>query len=708
MAQICIWTNVETEYDYIKNICKDVDPDLTDDDFIGSSFTNNQGVPNYSQYEDEVGSGFRPIIIFPYSEPEINLVNICNQYPDYYFIQPLFNYGIAVPSAKVLNPDRPSPMIIGSGGEGGETGWMSGESLIFVESSFQYDSYDISEIVDNEDGTARIKCEGIGNLFWSFYVDSFELNIPVYIQGVTGFENNPDGVYYPVADSYYTDPTTNWVDITCNLGTGSYEGGAKAGFNFLSGAVAVIGAKLNKIRRVLNCTYAEAIAIAKATASNPERDDIHGYGSINVDDALSFDLATPADPDSEIGEIGTLTYERDNLGNTTLRLPELRNAQSIRLYRGNDLINEQEVDYGEAYDYTSALPAGTYRVIGYQQTSYSNSSNEITTNSMALTNRPFKSKYTIGDTVYYNGGGSITELTVTSVIVEVSDPNDDGVGQQNNKYGFSEVIQQIEESKLFSSKNSLIKNMKGNYLNRHITDGDVELTIPFAAINSLILSPLSFNDLAGYDWQAFPFNDPDQVYDPGGNPLDLTDSVIDNSDFTSAVFPAAADTVAELKALVKSYDKLSTIWTDGRPIIDWSGLTINENTYSMFGSGATVTAAAAANTVVVVAGIIDFTELTVGDYIRLGVEERIIATITDANNLTVTVNWGTTHTAVTCYHCSTLDLSSRDLSGLECVGTDFSRCKMPANADTKAEFKALVASYSSTSTIWIDGTPVGD
>lgn len=42
--------------------------------------------------------------------------------------------------------------------------------------------------------------------------------------------------------------------------------------------------------------------------------------------------------------------------------------------------------------------------------------------------------------------------------------------------------------------------------------------------------------------------------------------IFDNADFTGATLPIGIDTKAEFKAGVKSYDKETTIWTDGNPI----------------------------------------------------------------------------------------------------------------------------------------------
>lgn len=702
MAQICIWAkNNENEYDYIKNICKDIDEDLTDEDFIGSSFSGDiNGKPNYSLYDNAVGNGFRPIIIYPFGNPDINLIHINNNYPDYYFIQPFYKDGDSVPRIKELIPDRASSMILVAGGEDGESGWETGKGLIFTESSFKYDSYVISDIVDNEDGTCRIKCEGIGNQWWSYFADAFAHKIPVYIKDVDGFDNNPDGVYYPVGESYYTDGTANWVDIIHELGSGTFnpDTDAKAGFNFLSGAAAVVGAKLNKIRRERECEYDEAIAVAKVTASNPERDDEHGYGSINVDEAIAYDEDIPIDEDQVVGEIGTLSYQRDNLGYVTFSMPEVRNAQVMRIYSGNEKKYEVDVGYGDSLRFTSAVPAGTYRAVAFTGGKDSDSSNEITINSMALTNRPEKSKYTIGDTVYALKGG-IVELEINQVVVEVSDVYDDGVGTQLNTYGFTDQPYTLTESELFSSKNSLLASLKGEYINQ---TGDIVLGINSFDSN---LSGILYEDYAGLLFDGMTFDNSDAVN--GGAEIDFTGKVIDGSGFLGCTFPTNSDTVSELKSIVKSYDKLTTIWTDGRPILDWSGLVVNQKQYTQQ-APFNCTATAGSNAVLAVTGGANFNVYDVGDYIKLGSEERIIASIADATHCTVTENWGSNHTNVPASFCIAEDLSSRDLSGLIVVGTDFTRCKMPTNADTKAEFKALVGRYSATSTIWVDGTPVGD
>jgi uncharacterized protein YjbI with pentapeptide repeats len=53
------------------------------------------------------------------------------------------------------------------------------------------------------------------------------------------------------------------------------------------------------------------------------------------------------------------------------------------------------------------------------------------------------------------------------------------------------------------------------------------------------------------------------------------------------------------------------------------------------------------------------------------------------------------------------DLSNVDLTDAACGFTDFTGATMPANADTKAEFKALVGYWNAATTIWTDGNPIG-
>lgn len=187
----------------------------------------------------------------------------------------------------------------------------------------------------------------------------------------------------------------------------------------------------------------------------------------------------------------------------------------------------------------------------------------INTFIMPLTNKPIKSKYTVGDTVYYNNKGAITELTINRVVVEVDNPNNDSEGRQVNQYGFEEINDLVKESRLFTTKNSLLKNLKGNYLN--VQQDDIQHRIVINSINSAV-SGSTIRDLTGLYLIGFDFTHMDEIDNPDTEFQFDGTVMCDDTSFEDCTLPAAVDTKAEFKALVKSYDKDTTLWTDGEPI----------------------------------------------------------------------------------------------------------------------------------------------
>lgn len=53
------------------------------------------------------------------------------------------------------------------------------------------------------------------------------------------------------------------------------------------------------------------------------------------------------------------------------------------------------------------------------------------------------------------------------------------------------------------------------------------------------------------------------------------------------------------------------------------------------------------------------------------------------------------------------NLRNANLGNASFIGTVLTGATMPSNADTKAEFKALVGSWDAATTIWTDGEPIG-
>ena len=81
--------------------------------------------------------------------------------------------------------------------------------------------------------------------------------------------------------------------------------------------------------------------------------------------------------------------------------------------------------------------------------------------------------------------------------------------------------------------------------------------------------------------------------------------------------------------------------------------------------------------------------------------------ITSNTALTVSVAFNNANTGAIFWFDKTGNLTTSDLTGVRTEGVNFTSCAMPSNADTKAEFKAIVKSYDAVTTIWTDGSPIG-
>jgi hypothetical protein len=174
-----------------------------------------------------------------------------------------------------------------------------------------------------------------------------------------------------------------------------------------------------------------------------------------------------------------------------------------------------------------------------------------------LTAKPRKSKYTVGDTVYYDNNGVLSTGIVSYVRVTVENPSGTTNGTQTNIYGLTNNME-YPEAKLFSSKRSLLSHIKNGYL-----------TYPdqWAYIQSLWTS--------GEDPEVADFGGQNLT---GLNIIEVpwTSALIDNTTFHNVVnLYSSFDTIAEMKAAVSSYDNLTTIWKDGYPIVDCRGITFS-------------------------------------------------------------------------------------------------------------------------------------
>lgn len=177
-----------------------------------------------------------------------------------------------------------------------------------------------------------------------------------------------------------------------------------------------------------------------------------------------------------------------------------------------------------------------------------------------LSAKPRKSKYTVGDTVYYNDNATIKTFVINKVVVKVSNPLDNTNGYQLNTYGVTGKSGFIDEKYLFASKRALLSHIKNDYI-----------TYPdqWAYIQSLWTSgdDPEIADFAGQNLTGLNIIE-----------VPWTGAIIDNTTFYNVVnLFSNFDTLAEMKAAVNSYDRKSTIWKDGHPIVDCRGITFEGN-----------------------------------------------------------------------------------------------------------------------------------
>lgn len=205
---------------------------------------------------------------------------------------------------------------------------------------------------------------------------------------------------------------------------------------------------------------------------------------------------------------------------------------------------------------------------------------------MTLTNKPKKSKYQVGEIVYYLNNGKGVSSEVVKVTSLVTNPNDDSYGTQENVYLLANQNRSFREEELFHSMNALMFNIKGDYLNN---------IYPLVAesgnndMNGVDFSYSSFEYaiLAGCNFINSNFEGAKLI---GVNFLgtNLTGSFLKNAMLTNAylpdtiltnvdcrgtnlfncTLPSNANTKATFKSVVGAgnWDSDTTIWIDGLPI----------------------------------------------------------------------------------------------------------------------------------------------
>ncbi len=191
---------------------------------------------------------------------------------------------------------------------------------------------------------------------------------------------------------------------------------------------------------------------------------------------------------------------------------------------------------------------------------------------MALTGFPAITKYAADDSVFVLLDNVIINLTIAGWRVEVDYDNDGVTGRQRTYYNFTtHGTLELTEDKVFSSKNHLLGVLKGAHLNAQTSGGgnnfftNIVLDSEEDSTSFAYWVDLAHFDLTGLNFlQGGTLGGIGLTYvdgDPSTNQL-----VFDGAKLTSCTLPVVIDTKAEFKTAVKSYDKVTTIWTDGNPI----------------------------------------------------------------------------------------------------------------------------------------------
>jgi hypothetical protein len=209
---------------------------------------------------------------------------------------------------------------------------------------------------------------------------------------------------------------------------------------------------------------------------------------------------------------------------------------------------------------------------------------------MSLINRPNKSKYQVGETVFFLNGSKGDSSNIVKVVTSVADPASDNTGVQENLYYLEGFVRVFQEEELYHSINALMFVIKGGYLS------DIsQAYILGSELSTGVL--LTHSNLANGNYGSSNFtsanfegsNLSNSIIDgcilqntnlkkcdfrnSSATGSDFTGAHVDNSNFTGAnltgaILPSSANTKSSFKSTVGEghWDPETTIWTDGLPI----------------------------------------------------------------------------------------------------------------------------------------------
>lgn len=548
-----ISTSVPLEISYCREELKFWDDELTNDDIYNTGFSGFNPKSLYEQFKNNL---IQPVFLSPAIGYESLIDSVHDLYSKFFACYP-FTTISGFQGLKSLSPpqiDEIQALIATSGNVGGQNDWSWGNALEFTEQAhFMAHDGTTGITADNILGVTQLS-PGVTKIKLAKVPYFTNAQWYAHISGVAGFQFNPNGRFQ--VQSRSTAFPDEHITISHNLGTGSWTNGSGSVYqNYLSGIVCVVASKLNRIRRKRNAlgkptTLGQARQIARLTGSNGGVWNITtGYGSIDVNAAIAYNSPV-TDSMDELGEPGELISIEPIAGSLKYRATFERtpNAKLSHLLANGEHVVAHSISRN-ATTVDVVMPTGDLSLrIRSERDDQIDYSNNLNLNIM-LSNKPIKSKYTLGDTVYYLENGVIKSSTVTEVLVEVTNPLNDSTGVQTNRYKIVDRIESINESEVFSSKNHLLSMLKGSSF----------FDTSFSFDTVLAFDNPGLRDVAGFDFNGGLDLSATLV-------IDFVSAITDNCNFSNVTLPANVDTKAEFRSVVKSYDENTTIWTDGNPI----------------------------------------------------------------------------------------------------------------------------------------------
>lgn len=173
--------------------------------------------------------------------------------------------------------------------------------------------------------------------------------VGITLQGITGFDNNPDGSMGGYQANY--DGFGDKFELAYAVGSGSYTSGGTVRHDTESYSTPYMAGKFAALKDLITAYWGvvptnwQVRWLLKETASeNGVFHSYNGYGQMNLVAALAYALSNPTipeDPNTVLGSIGEITIEEVPGGdNASIGFDAVTNALSYIIYRDDEVYEE--------------------------------------------------------------------------------------------------------------------------------------------------------------------------------------------------------------------------------------------------------------------------------------------------------------------------------------------------------------------------------